>query len=259
MSTKRNKVKAYYDQAHANFLNESAKTCSSNSKISTRKYMKPVNVHQKQFVKSMKQNQLTVGAGCAGTGKTLLALFTGIQLINNSDSPIEKLIYVRANVDDKEEKEIGALPGDLLEKVRHLAYPILDNLELFMESQTVDYLLEEGRIEVLPFMMMRGRSFNNKFIIIDEAQNVTPKQMKTVLTRCGETSKMILIGDPRQCDINPMKNGLQDLEWRMNLKLEQCEEKDIEPPVNMGLIHFTREDIVRSHLTRFILEMYDIS
>lgn len=256
--SKRSRAKVQYEQAHANFLNETAKACSS-SKISTRKYMKPVNVHQKQFVKSMKQNQLTVGAGCAGTGKTLLALFTGIQLINNPDSPIEKLTYVRANVDDREEKEIGALPGDLLEKVRHLAYPILDNLELFMESQTVDYLLEEGRIEVLPFMMMRGRSFNNRFIIIDEAQNVTPKQMKTVLTRCGETSKMVLIGDPRQCDIDPMKNGLQDLEWRMARKLEQCEEKGIEPPVDMGLIRFTREDIVRSHLTRFILEMYDIS
>jgi len=257
--SKRNKAKAYYEQAHSNFLNESARTCSSNSKISTRKFMKPVNVHQKQFVKSMKQNQLTIGAGCAGTGKTLLALFTGIQLINNPDSPIEKLTYVRANVDDREEKDLGALPGDLLDKVRHLAYPILDNLELFMDTTTVEYLLEEERIEVLPFMMMRGRSFNNRFIIIDEAQNVTPKQMKTVLTRCGETSKMVLIGDPRQCDIDPMKNGLQDLQWRMSRMIDNYSQKDEEPPINMGVISFTRDDIVRSYLTRFVLEMYDIA
>jgi len=256
--SKRNRAKAYYEEAHNNFLNENAKA-SNNGKISTRKYMKPVNVHQKQFVKSMKQNQLTVGAGCAGTGKTLLALFTGIQLINNPDSPIEKLTYIRANIDDREEKDLGALPGDLLDKVRHLAYPILDNLELFMESQTVEYLLVEERIEILPFMMMRGRSFNNRFIIIDEAQNVTPKQMKTVLTRCGETSKMVLIGDPNQCDIDPMRNGLKDLEWRMARKLELCKEEGVEAPIDMGLVHFTRDDIVRSYLTRFVLEMYDIA
>jgi len=256
--SKRRKAQAYIEQAHTKFINEHAMACSYNSKIQTTKYIKPVNVHQKQFVKSMKNNVLTIGAGEAGTGKTLLALFTGIQLINNSDSPIEKILYVRANVDDREEKDIGALPGDLLEKVRHLAYPILDNLELFMTSQTIDYLLEEGRIEVLPFMMMRGRSFHNRFIIIDEAQNVTPKQMKTVLTRKGEGSKMVLLGDPTQCDIDPFKNGLRDLEWRLAKKIEMLRETQEEYEINFGLIHFNLDDIIRSPLTRFVIDLYDM-
>ena len=251
------KAQAYLEKAHADFLNQHAR--ASSSKIQTKKYIKPANVHQKQFVKSMKQNEINIGSGCAGTGKTLLALFTGVQLINNSDSPISKIIYVRANVDDKEEKEIGALPGDLFEKVRHLAHPILDNLHEFIDEKQVEYLLtEDDKIEVLPLMMMRGRSFNDKFIIVDEAQNIAPSSMKTILTRAGETSKLVIIGDPRQCDIDPMKNGLIDLEWRLAKKLEHCERHDIEPEVSTGLVHFNRDDILRSRKTRFALDMYDL-
>lgn len=256
--SKRNRRAQAYEQAHLNFLNESAIACSPRNKIETVKYIKPVNVRQKLFVKSIKQNTLTIGSGCAGTGKTLLALFTGIQLINNPDSPIEKLIYVRANVDDREEKEIGALPGDIIEKVRHLAYPILDNLELFMKTQTIEYLLSEGKIEVLPLMMMRGRSFNNRFIVVDEAQNIAPKSMKTILTRCGENSKMVLIGDPDQCDIDPFKNGLRDLEFRMARRKQQLEDSNKEARVDFNVIKFSKDDIIRSELTRFVLDLYDI-
>ncbi len=256
--SKRKKAQAFIEQAHTRFINETAMACSSNSKIQTTKYIKPVNVHQKQFVKSIKNNVLTVGAGEAGTGKTLLALFTGIQLINNPDSPIEKILYVRANVDDREEKPLGALPGDLLEKVRPLAYPILDNLELFMKPGTIDSLLEDGRIEVLPFMMMRGRSFHNRFIIIDEAQNVTPKQMMTVLTRKGQGSKIILLGDPSQCDIDPFKNGLRDLERRLSVKSQMLIDNNEESEVDFGLIRFTYDDIIRSALTKFVIDLYKL-
>jgi phosphate starvation-inducible PhoH-like protein len=257
--SKRKRSEAYIQEAHMSFLNENARASYANKgKIETVKFIKPVNLHQKIFVKSIKQNKLTIGSGCAGTGKTLLALFTGIQLINNPNSPIEKLIYVRANVDDREEKEIGALPGGLIEKVRHLAYPILDNLELFMKMSTVESLLESGRIEVLPLMMMRGRSFNNKFIIIDEAQNIAPKSLKTILTRCGEDSKMILIGDPAQCDIDPFKNGLHDLEWRMVRRVEQLKQENKECSIDFNVVKFTRDDIIRSELTRFVLDLYDL-
>ena len=195
--SRRKKAQAQYQQAHLQFVNQTAEACFSNSKIQTFKFIKPKNVHQKQFVKSIKQNQLTLGSGPAGTGKTLLlALFTGIQLINNPKSEIKRLIYIRANVDDPEEKELGALPGGLIEKVAHLTYPILDNLSVFMEKSNVEYLLEEGKIEVLLLAMMRGRSFNNCFIIIDGAQNIAPSSMKTILTKCGQDSKMVLIGDP---------------------------------------------------------------
>jgi phosphate starvation-inducible PhoH-like protein len=256
--SRRRKAQAYIQQAHGKFLNEHAQACSFNSKIETSKFIKPVNVHQKQFVKSMKNNQLTIGSGEAGSGKTLLALFTAVQLINNPESPIEKILYVRANVDDGEERSIGALPGDLLDKVRHLAYPILDNLELFMKPTTIDTLLEEEKIEVLPYAMMRGRSFHNRFIIVDEAQNLNAKQLKTTLTRIAEGSKMVLIGDPTQCDIDPIKNGLRDLEWRLARKLELLKQENQEVDINYGLIHFDINDVVRSNLTKFVIDLYNM-
>ena len=258
--SRRKKAQAQYEQAHLQFINKTAEACSSVSKIQTTKFIKPANVHQKQFVKSIKQNQLTIGSGPAGTGKTLLALFTGIQLINNPESEIDHLIYIRANVDDPEEKELGALPGGLIEKVRHLAYPIMDNLCAFMPQSNMEYLLETGRIEVLPLAMMRGRSFNGCFIIIDEAQNIAPSSMKTILTRCGENSKMVLIGDPNQCDKKNklFSNGLIDLENRVLRKLEYYKESDKECPIDIGFIKFTIDDIVRSKLTKFTIELYDL-
>ena len=255
--SKRKRVQAYLEQAHLNFVNESAGACFPNSTIKTNKFIKPITVHQKQFVKSMKNNQLTLAPGSSGSGKTLLALFTGIQLINNPSSDIQKLLYIRSNTDDtEEERDLGALPGDLLEKLRPLAAPIMDNLELFMDMNTVDYLLAEGRIEIIPSLMLRGRSFANRFIIIDEAQNITRKKMKTALTRCGETSKMVVIGDPDQCDIHPMKNGLLDLECRLRRKLEYLNQNNLDCSVNFGIIPFTQDDIVRSNLTKFILDLY---
>ena len=257
--SRRKKTQAYLEQAHLDFLNENAKACSSTkSKIDTFKYIKPVNVHQKQFVKSIKQNQLTIGSGCAGTGKTLLALFTAIQLINNPESPIEKVSYIRANVDNREEKEIGALPGDLLEKVRHLAYPILDNLELFMPSGTIEYLISNERIEILPLMMMRGRSFNNRIVIVDECQNIGPSSMKTIMTRICEDSKLVLIGDPDQCDIDPFKNGLKDLEWRLGRRLDMYEESGQNPEIDFDIIKFNKNDIIRSYVTKFAIDLYEL-
>lgn len=258
--SRRKKAQAQYQQAHLQFLNQTAEACFSASSIKTTKLIKPANVHQKQFVKSIKQNQLTIGSGPAGTGKTLLALFTGIQLINNPDNEIDHLIYIRANVDDPEEKELGALPGGLIEKVRHLAYPIMDNLCAFMPQSNMEYLLESGKIEVLPLAMMRGRSFNGCFIIIDEAQNIAPSSMKTILTRCGENSKMVLIGDPEQCDKkNRMfSNGLIDLENRVARKLEDYKQKQEECPIDFGLVKFNLDDIVRSKLTKFTIELYSL-
>lgn len=187
-------------------------------------------------------------------------MFTGIQLINNPECEIDHLIYIRANVDDPEEKELGALPGGLIEKVRHLAYPIMDNLCTFMPQSNMEYLLESGKIEVLPLAMMRGRSFNGCFIIIDEAQNIAPSSMKTILTRCGENSKMVLIGDPKQCDKKNklFNNGLIDLENRVARKLEEYKKWEEECPVDLGLVIFTINDIIRSKLTKFTIELYDM-
>jgi len=258
--SRRKKAQAFIEQAHANFTNENAKLYSAHSKIETTTYIRSVNVHQKQFVKSIKNNILTLGSAPAGCGKTLLALFTGIQLINDKESPIEKILYVRANIDDREEKELGALPGELLDKTKHLAYPILDNLEMFMKKEAVESALTSSKIEVLPFQMMRGRSFHNTFVILDETQNATKKQLKTLMTRLCETSKLIIIGDPSQCDIDAFKNGLIDLEWRLNKKANTSitEENKYQAQVNYGVIHFDYEDILRSELTKFAIDLYNI-
>lgn len=259
--SKRRKAQAYIEQAHTTFINENAKSYSLNGKIETTKYIRPVNVHQKQFVKSIKNNILTLGSGEAGTGKSLLALFTGIQLLNDPESSIYKIIYVRANIEDNEEKDLGAMPGELADKTRFLAYPVLDNLEVFMKKEAIEYSLESCKIEVLPLMMMRGRSFHNTYVILDEAQNCTKKQLKTLMTRLCEDSKLVIIGDPTQCDIDSFKNGLIDLQWRLNKKYNEglTEENKYQAQVNYGIIHFDYDDILRSELTKFAIDLYNIT
>ena len=259
--SKRRKAQAYIEQAHTTFINENAKAYSLNGKIETTKYIRPVNVHQKQFVKSIKNNILTIASGEAGTGKSLLALFTGIQLLNDPESSIYKIIYVRANIEDQEEKDLGAMPGELADKTRFLAYPVLDNLEVFMKKEAIEYSLESCKIEVLPLMMMRGRSFHNTYVILDEAQNCTKKQLKTLMTRLCEDSKLVIIGDPTQCDIDSFKNGLIDLEWRLNKKHNEgvTEENRYNAQINYGVVHFDYEDILRSELTKFAIDLYNIT
>lgn len=258
--SKRRKAQAYIEQAHTAFINEQAKNYPPNGKIATTKYIRPVNVHQKQFTKSIKQNILTIGVGEAGTGKSLLALHTGIELLNNSESPIQKIIYVRANIEDREEKDLGAMPGELADKTKFLAYPVMDNLETFMSKESIEYTLEHSKIEVLPLMMMRGRSFHNTFVIVDEAQNCTKKQLKTLMTRLCEDSKLVIIGDPTQCDIEPFKNGLIDLQWRLVKKRNEAltEDNKYQAQINYGVIEFDYDDILRSELTKFAIDLYNI-
>lgn len=260
--SRRRKVQAQIEQAHLKFLNQTAVACSSSSKIQTSKFIKPATVHQKQFVKSIKQNQLTIGTGLAGSGKTLMALFTGVQLMNNPESPIEKLVYIRSAVDTKEEKDIlGILPGGINEKLTSLTYPLYDNCQLFMDKESIDYKLESGVFEVVPMNVLRGRSYNNCFIILDECQNTSSSALKTALTRVSETSKIVIIGDSTQCDkasSNSFNNGLLDLEYRVYKKLEQYKLEEKECPINIGLIKFGMEDVVRSQLTKFAIELYDL-
>lgn len=245
----------YIERAYQNMIDEQARlSIRPNSKIETSVFIKPYNIHQKQFIKSIKQNQFTVALGAAGTGKTLLSLFTAVQLINNMDSPIEGIVYIRSNIKDQDELEIGCIPGGLQEKVSHLSYPILDNMTQFCKRSVVEDLLYSGVLEITPLSLLRGRSFDRKIIILDEAQNCTPRSMKTILTRFTDNSKMIVIGDPCQCDIKSITNGLIDLKWRLTRSVNF----DIQPPSNIGIIQFDREDIVRSKLTKFFLDIYDL-
>lgn len=157
--------------------------------------------HQRDLIKSIKRNDITVGIGRAGTGKTSATLYTAIGMLNNRDNPIEKIIYIRANVGLKGEKDLGTPPGDLKEKADHLSMPVRDNLAEFMGAGEINALFDFGKIEVTPIYNLRGRSLSRAFIVLDEAQNCTMHSLKTVVSRMGHDSKMVLIGDPDQVDI----------------------------------------------------------
>ena len=212
------------------------------SKIQTKKLIKPRTLNQSMFVESLKNNKITFGIGAAGCGKSLLAIHTGIVELNSEASPIEKIIYVRANVGCDDENDIGALPGELQDKVTPLAYPVYDNCREFMEDSAVKCLFEFEKIEVLPVAYLRGRSFANCFVIVDEAQNLTKTGMKTILTRMSHGSRLVLIGDPEQCDLREDR----DMLWRVGVALSDID--------SIGFIPFGKEDILRDNLIHPILE-----
>jgi phosphate starvation-inducible PhoH-like protein len=221
---------------------------STKGKISTISYIKPKTINQSLFVKSIKRNTITIGFGCAGTGKSLIALHEAVKLINSESSEINKIFYIRANVSMSQEKDLGFLPGGLIEKILPLAYPVLDNLIEFIEEGTAKYLIESGRIEILPVSMVRGRSFKNAIVIVDEAQNCIGSTIKALLTRISQNSKMILIGDIKQCDLDikyGLNNGLLDAVHRL---------QGVE---DVGIVQFNRQDIQRHTIISHILERYE--
>lgn len=221
---------------------------STKGKISTTSYIKPASDAQRDFIKSIKKNTITIGYGSAGTGKSLLALHEGIKLVNNESSEINKIFYIRANVSISQEKDIGFLPGGLIEKIMPLAYPVLDNLIEFVEESTAKYIVESGKIEVLPVSMVRGRSFKNSYVIVDESQNCINTTFKTLLSRISQNSKMVLIGDVRQCDLDvkySLNNGLLDAVHRLqNLD-------------NVGIVEFGYKDIQRHPIIADVLARYE--
>lgn len=216
------------------------------SKIQTTKLIKPLNPRQKEYIKSIKEKVVTLCEGSPGTSKTLLALHTSICLLNEESSPIEKIFYIRANVGISEEKDIGYLPGDKNAKILPLAYPVLDSLINFMSEGNAKYLIESSKIEVLPISMVRGRSFRNSIVIVDECANCSPNTILTLLTRVGENSKMLLLGNSKQKDtVATIKDGLKDAINRLQ-GLPQ-----------VGIVIFKDEDIVRSSVIKDILIRYE--
>lgn len=197
---------------------------------------------QRQYIEAIRKRDLIFGIGPAGTGKTYLAVVVAVQqLLANQ---FEKLILTRPAVEAGE--KLGFLPGDLQQKVNPYLRPLYDAINEFIDPEKVPNLMERGVIEVAPLAYMRGRTLNNAFIIVDEAQNTTPAQMKMVLTRLGFGSKMVITGDITQTDLP----SHQDSGLTMALKIL----KHVE---GISFCEFTQKDVVRHPLVQRIVAAYE--
>jgi phosphate starvation-inducible protein PhoH and related proteins len=202
----------------------------------------PKTVNQKRYVDSIRRNTITFGIGPAGTGKTFLAVALAAAALHRRE--VNRIILTRPAVEAGE--RLGFLPGDLMAKVDPYLRPLFDALHDMLEAEKVTQHLERGVIEVAPLAYMRGRSLNDSFIILDEAQNTTPEQMKMFLTRLGFGSKMVITGDVTQVDLpRDQASGL----LVVNEILDGIEDIDF--------VRFGDEDVVRHKLVRRIVAAYD--
>jgi phosphate starvation-inducible PhoH-like protein len=204
------------------------------------KSIRPKTLGQKDYVDAIDRNTIVFGIGPAGTGKTYLAMAKAVQALQRKE--VTRIILTRPAVEAGE--RLGYLPGSLTEKIDPYLRPLYDALNEMMDPDIVPKLLAAGTIEVAPLAYMRGRTLNDAFIVLDEAQNTTPEQMKMFLTRLGHGSKMVVTGDVTQVDLPTGASGLQ-LVTRV---LDVIDE-----------IHFARltsEDVVRHNLVGRIVDAY---
>lgn len=197
---------------------------------------------QRRYVKAIRQHALTICVGPAGTGKTYLAAIMGIQALLSGD--YERLVLTRPAVEAGE--RLGFLPGDLQEKVNPYLRPLYDALYEVIEPEKVANLIERDIIEIAPLAYMRGRTLNNAFVILDEAQNTTPAQMKMVLTRLGNKSRMVVTGDLTQTDLQG--------EQASGLAVTQRILQNVE---GIAFCRFSQADVVRHPLVQRIVAAYE--
>ncbi|MBD2605803.1 PhoH family protein [Scytonema hofmannii FACHB-248] len=197
---------------------------------------------QRQYINALRQRDLTFCVGPAGTGKTFLAVVVAVQALLSNE--FEKLILTRPAVEAGE--KLGFLPGDLQQKVNPYLRPLYDAINEFIDPEKVPNLMERGVIEVAPLAYMRGRTLNNAFIIVDEAQNTTPSQMKMVLTRLGFHSRMVITGDITQTDLLPHQESGLTVALRIL--------KDVQ---GISFCEFSQKDVVRHALVQRIVAAYE--
>ncbi|PZQ43835.1 MAG: phosphate starvation-inducible protein PhoH, partial [Micavibrio aeruginosavorus] len=223
--------------ARENFLDEKNGIKSSGSRIVT-----PRTPNQSAYIEAIRKHDMTFGIGPAGTGKTFLAVAAGVEMFRAGE--VERLVFTRPAVEAGE--RLGFLPGDLLEKIDPYLRPIHDALRELMPPETVLKKMASSEIEIAPLAFMRGRTLKNAFVVLDEAQNTTPMQMKMFLTRMGQGARMVINGDPSQTDLpNNMLSGLKDA---MGI-LKNVPE--------VAFIHFDKSDVVRHKLVGKIIDAYD--
>jgi phosphate starvation-inducible PhoH-like protein len=202
----------------------------------------PRSKRQKDYVEAMLDNELVFGIGPAGTGKTYLAVAMAVQMLLQGQ--VDRIVLSRPAVEAGE--RLGFLPGDLKDKVDPYLRPLYDALHDTLPGDVVIKRMERGEIEVAPLAFMRGRTLSHAFVILDEAQNTTPMQMKMFLTRLGEGSRMVVTGDMTQIDLpSGTKSGLRDA-------LETLEEVE-----GVARVKFDQRDVVRHHLVTKIVQAYD--
>lgn len=202
------------------------------------------NENQKKLTNLITENKITIAAGPAGTGKTYLACAHALKMLK-TDQRFKKIILVKS-VTVLEGEEVGFLKGDLKEKMFPFTISFLDNFHKLVGEEITQLMINLGYIEVLPLAYIRGRSIDNSIIIVDEAQNITQKNMRSTMTRIGYDTKMIITGDTKQIDMkNPKLSSL-------DLVVKLFENKD-----GIGTMSFSTEDIVRDPIVKLIEETFD--
>jgi len=207
-----------------------------------KKVLTPKTINQRRYLEAIERNDLVFGVGPAGTGKTYLAVAMAISALMSKR--VSRIILTRPAVEAGE--KLGFLPGTLQEKIDPYLRPLYDALFDMLEAEKVEKLIERKVIEVAPIAFMRGRTLNDSFIILDEAQNTTPEQMKMVLTRQGFNSKTVVTGDVTQIDLpNARRSGL----------LEAIEV--LRGTEGISFVHFDDMDVVRHNLVQRIIKAYE--
>ena len=213
-----------------------------NARMAGRKQVAPKSVTQRRYLEAIEQYDIVFGVGPAGTGKTYLAMAQAVSFL--LAKRVTRIVLARPAVEAGE--KLGFLPGDLQEKVNPYLRPLYDALHDMLDVDRVDRLLERGVIEVAPIAFMRGRTLNDAFVILDEAQNTTSEQMKMFLTRLGFGSKAVVTGDVTQIDLAPGRtSGLVEA-----LKVV----KDID---GIEILFFDERDVVRHSLVQQIVKAYE--
>ena len=203
--------------------------------------VRPKSAGQKHYVEAIASNVITFGLGPAGTGKSWLAVALAVQALQNKE--VERIILTRPAVEAGE--KLGFLPGDLTAKIDPYLRPLYDALYDMVEAEGAQKLLARGLVEVAPLAFMRGRTLNRSFIILDEAQNTTPEQMKMFLTRIGFGSKAVITGDTTQVDVPGGRSGLDGLEPLL------------EGIDGLAFVHLGSRDVVRHRIVADIVNAYE--